>query len=190
MKSSFWTRDLALALLGYFLLFLSVTLFYLFPVFLEEFHPSRSRVGFIMGIQSVTAILVRPFFGRMVDERGGRMPALFGVLLMILVVPFYHMVQSAGLLPFALRACMGAGWGIAMTATMAICSDLAPLNRLAHSIGIIGVAGIDANDTITVAMTDTTCTGCQTVLLDEVGDTWGLIWTGSTWATISNSEVP
>jgi len=39
-------------------------------------------------------------------------------------------------------------------------------------------------------MTDTTCTGCLTVLMDEVGDTWGLVWTGSTWATISNSEVP
>ena len=55
---------------------------------------------------------------------------------------------------------------------------------------VVGVAAIDGNDTITVAMTDTTCTGCLTVLLDEVGDTWGLVWTGSTWATISNSEVP
>jgi len=55
---------------------------------------------------------------------------------------------------------------------------------------IVAVALVDANDTITVAMTDTTCTGCLTVLMDEVGDTWGLVWTGSTWATISNSEVP
>lgn len=55
---------------------------------------------------------------------------------------------------------------------------------------VVGISAIDANDTITIAMTDTTCTGCLTVLLDEVGDTWGLIWTGSTWATISNSEVP
>ena len=55
---------------------------------------------------------------------------------------------------------------------------------------IVAVALVDANDTITVAMTDTTCTGCLTVLLDEIGDTWGLVWTGSTWATITNSEVP
>lgn len=55
---------------------------------------------------------------------------------------------------------------------------------------IVGIALIDGDDTITVAMTDTTCTGCLTVLLDEIGDTWGLVWTGVTWATISNSEVP
>ncbi|MFH1573098.1 MAG: MFS transporter [Acidobacteriota bacterium] len=145
MKQSFWTRDLALALLGYFFLFLSVTLFYLFPVFLDSFHPSKSRVGLIMGIHSVTAILVRPFFGRMVDERGGRKAAILGTLLMIAVVPFFHLVDGAGAMPLALRALMGAGWGIGMTATMAICSDLAPLDRMAHSIGIIGVAGIVAS---------------------------------------------
>jgi len=55
---------------------------------------------------------------------------------------------------------------------------------------IVAIAAVDSNDTVTVAMTDTTCTGCLTVLMDEVGDTWGLVWTGSTWATISNSEVP
>ena len=59
-----------------------------------------------------------------------------------------------------------------------------------QQLTIVGVALIDSDDTITVAMTDTTCTGCLTVLLDEIGDTWGLVWTGLTWATVSNSEVP
>ena len=68
--------------------------------------------------------------------------------------------------------------------------DLQDGTNAGQYLFIIGVAGIDLDDTITVAMTDTTCTGCQTVLFDEVGDTWGLIWTGSTWATVSNSEVP
>ena len=55
---------------------------------------------------------------------------------------------------------------------------------------IVGIALIDGDDTITVAMTDTTCTGCLTVLLDEIGDTWTLVWTGATWVTTANSEVP
>jgi hypothetical protein len=59
-----------------------------------------------------------------------------------------------------------------------------------QQLTIIGVALIDGDDTITVNMADTTCTGCLTVLLDEIGDTWGLVWTGTTWATVSNSEVP
>jgi MFS family permease len=144
LHKTFWTRDFALALLGYFMLFLSVTLFYLYPLYFEDLNVSRSQVGLIMGIHSLTAIMVRPFFGRLVDERGGRSMALAGILLMIFCIPWFHLVRDAGALPVVLRALTGAGWGIGMTATIAICSDLAPLDRLAHSIGIIGVAGIVA----------------------------------------------
>ncbi len=46
-----------------------------FPLYLDSFHPSKSQVGLIMGIHSVTAILVRPLFGRVLDRRGGRIVA-------------------------------------------------------------------------------------------------------------------
>jgi MFS family permease len=139
---SYWNRDFAFAFAGYFFLFMSVSVFFLLPLFLDQFHPSKSRVGVIMGIHSVTAILVRPFLGRIVDERGGRKMAVLGTLGMIAVMPGFYLVRDAGLLVLLLRAAMGAAWGVAMTATIAACSDLAPLDRLAHSIGIIGVGGI------------------------------------------------
>ncbi len=142
---TFWNRNFFLALFGYFFLFMSVALFYLFPLFLEQFHPSKSRVGLIMGVNSLMAILVRPFFGSLIDIQGGKKISLSGILFFIAVVPFFHLVRDAGVLPLVLRALTGAAWGIGMTATMAICSDLAPVEKLAHSIGVIGVAGIIAS---------------------------------------------
>ena len=142
---SFWNRDFLLALAGYFFLFMAVSLFFLFPVVLEKFGPRQSRIGLIMGVFSVVAIAVRPFFGRMIDVRGGRRFALLGVCLLIFAVPFFHFVDDAGWLPFLLRALTGLGWGISMTATIAMCSDLAPVDRLAKSMGVIGVAGLVAN---------------------------------------------
>jgi MFS family permease len=65
--------------------------------------------------------------------------------LLIVSVPFFHFVDDAGWLPFLLRALSGLGWGISMTATIAMCSDLAPADRLAKSMGVIGVAGLVAN---------------------------------------------
>jgi MFS family permease len=144
LKRTFWNRDFFFALLGYFFLFMSVSVFFLLPLYLEQYHPSKSRVGVIMGIHSVTAILVRPLSGRVVDARGGRKMALFGILGMIAVLPGFHLVTDAGTLVIVLRAAMGAAWGVAMTATIAACSDLAPTDRLAHSIGIIGIGGIVA----------------------------------------------
>ncbi len=95
-----------------------------------------------MGIHSLMAIFVRPVIGRLVDIKGRRRISLFGIGFLILLLPFFHLVQDAGYLPIVLRAFMGIGWGVGMTATMTICSDLAPVERLAHSMGIIGMAGL------------------------------------------------
>jgi MFS family permease len=135
-------RDLVLALLSYFLIFLSIGLFFIFPLFLDSFHPAKSQVGLIMGIHSVMAIMVRPLFGRALDRKGGRAISIVGILLMIAAMPGFHFVHSVGILVLFLRALSGAGWGIATTATLTMCSDLAPLDRMAQSLGIIGVAGI------------------------------------------------
>jgi MFS family permease len=143
--ASFWNRDFLLALAGYFFLFMAVSLFFLLPVVLEAFGPSQGRIGLIMGVHSVVAIAVRPFFGRMADVRGGRRIALLGLFILVVAIPFFHLVDDAGWLPFLLRSLAGLGWGISMTATIAMCSDLAPVDRLAKSMGVIGVAGLVAN---------------------------------------------
>ncbi len=142
VKRVLLSKDFVLASLGYFFVYLSVSMFYLFPLFLDSFHPSKSLVGLIMGIHSVTAIIVRPLFGRVLDERGGRRVAMAGLLLMMAAMPGFYLVTSAGMLALLLRALNGIGWGIATTAILAMCSDLAPPERMAHSLGIIGAAGI------------------------------------------------
>ena len=137
-------RDFVIALVGFFCLFMSITLFFIFPLYFEQFGASKSRIGWIMGVHSLTAILIRPLFGRMIDLKGRKKISLAGIAFLILIMPFFHFIQDAGALPLALRALTGFGWGISMMATMTICSDLAPVNRLAQSMGIIGVAGLSS----------------------------------------------
>ncbi|MDH7511728.1 MAG: MFS transporter [Clostridiales bacterium] len=139
---TYWNRNFWLALLGFFSLFMSISLFFIFPLFLKQFNPTESRVGLIMGIHSLMAIFIRPFFGRLIDVRGRKEVSLSGIGLLLLVLPFFHLIRDAGLFPIALRALTGVGWGISMTATITICSDLAPVEKLAHSMGIVGVAGL------------------------------------------------
>lgn len=138
----FSNRHFILALVGYFFLFMSVSLFYIYPVFLKQFQPSQTRIGLIMGVYSFMAIFVRPFFGRLMDLRPRKELSLAGIGLLLTVVPLFHFVRDAGAFPLALRALTGLGWGVSMTATIAICTDLAPVDKLAHSMGIVGVAGL------------------------------------------------
>ncbi|MFQ5721204.1 MAG: MFS transporter [Candidatus Aminicenantales bacterium] len=139
---SIWNKDFLIALLGYFFLFMSITLFFIFPLFFKQFNAPKSRIGLIMGVHSLLAIFVRPIIGRLVDIKGRRKISLAGIAFLILVLPAYHLINDAGYFPILLRALTGIGWGVSMTATITICSDLAPVERLAHSMGIIGVAGL------------------------------------------------
>ncbi len=141
----FWNRHFILALVGYFFLFMSVSLFFIFPIFLKQFQPSQSRIGLIMGVHSFMAIFVRPFFGRLIDVRPRKEISLAGIGLLLATVPLFHLVRDAGAFPGVLRALTGLGWGVSMTATIAICSDLAPVEKLAHSMGIVGIAGLIAS---------------------------------------------
>ena len=144
-RRTFWNRDFIVALLGYLFLYMSVSMFFLLPLFLGGFGPSKGRVGLIMGIHSVLAILARPVFGRAIDRRGGRQFSLWGIVVLAATVPLFHFVRDAGSFPLLLRAVSGVGWGVAMTATIGVCSDFAPSASLARSMGIIGVAGLVAN---------------------------------------------
>lgn len=141
-EKTMWNRHFLVALIGYFFLFMSVTLFFIFPLFFEQFHASKTQIGLIMGIHSLTAIFMRPVFGRIIDIKGRKKISLFGIGFLIAVLPLFHLIGDAGILPLVLRALTGIGWGISMTATITICSDLAPVSRLAQSMGIIGVAGL------------------------------------------------
>jgi MFS family permease len=142
---SFWNRDFLLGISGFFCLYMAVSLFFMLPVYLEKFGPRQSQIGLIMGIFSIVAITVRPLFGRAIDVRGGKPIALAGLAVLIVGVPFFHLVRDAGWLPLLLRAVMGVGWGLSMSATISLCSDQSPGDKLARSMGIIGVAGLVAN---------------------------------------------
>jgi len=143
--SGYLRRDFLLGLSGYFFLYLSVSLFYIYPLFFRTLNASQGRIGLIMGVTSLTAIASRPFFGRAIDRRGGRSVALIGLALMALSLPLFHFVRDAGIFPVAVRAFMGVGWGISMMAAIAHCSELAPADKLAQTIGIVGVAGLIGN---------------------------------------------
>jgi MFS family permease len=142
VKRSLFGKNFVLASLSYFFVFLSSAMFYFLPLFLDQFHPSKSRVGLIMGIHSVASIMIRPLFGRILDKRGGRKVTMAGILVMIAVIPGFYLVESAGIFTIFLRVLNGIGWGIATTAILAICSEMSPPDRMAQSLGIIGAAGI------------------------------------------------
>ncbi len=47
---------------------------------LDELHGSESEIGLIIGVFTITAVLLRPFIGREVDRRGRKIVLIAGLV--------------------------------------------------------------------------------------------------------------
>jgi hypothetical protein len=54
-----------------------------------------------------------------------------------------------------------------------------------QTLNLIASANIDTDDTVTIAMTDTTCTNCPAIVFNFIGENAVLTWTGTTWVVNS-----
>jgi MFS family permease len=94
----------------------------------------------------MSALIFRPFFGKMLDDKGRRIVliiglCLFGVSTLLLIV------SANVFFIFALRFFQGIGLSAYSTALGTILSDVVPAERLSEGVGYFGISG-----TIAMAM--------------------------------------
>jgi MFS family permease len=98
----------------------------------DELGGSEATSGFVMGSMAVTALLARPWFGRMADRRGARDIIAIGAALACLSVLILAIDSSlAG--AFASRLVMGAAGAGTFTGSMMLSMDIAPESRRAQA---------------------------------------------------------
>lgn len=96
-------------------------------------------VGAVIGIFAVTAVIARPFAGRLTDSRGRRSVVIAGSVACALAGLVY--LIPAGLPGLLLaRLLTGAGEALVFTAGATWAVDLAPAHRRGQAIGLFGVA--------------------------------------------------
>ena len=96
-------------------------------------------VGVVVGAFAVTAIIARPWAGRLADERGRRPVVLAGALTMALGGALLFVEAGVPGLVLA-RLIVGIGEGTVYTAVAAWVVDLAPADRRAQLIGLLGLS--------------------------------------------------
>lgn len=95
--------------------------------------------GIVVGAFAVSAVVARPWAGRLADARGRRAVMGWGALLMALAGALHFAAVSVPVLVFA-RLVLGVGEGLAFTAGSAWIVDLAPVERRGQSIGLFGLS--------------------------------------------------
>lgn len=115
--------------------FLLVTL----PIYIQKLGGTESEIGLIIGVFTISAVLLRPYLGREVDRCGRKNILAAGLLVFLFSMLLYNYTTSVVSL-LMLRVLHGIGWGAATTAATTLIADIAPPRRRGEAMGIFGMA--------------------------------------------------
>lgn len=134
-----WTRDFILICLYNVVIFVSFQMLMpTIPVFVDSLGAGKIVVGSVVGVFTLSSVLVRPWTGRGLDVYGRRGIWVLGALVFILAVIGYNWALTIPLL-LALRLIYGGGWGVITTAAATAATDLIPLSRRGEGMGFFGL---------------------------------------------------
>lgn len=140
-KEKIWTRDFVLICLANFFIFLGfqMTLPTL-PIFVQELGGSDQMIGLIIGIFTFSALIFRPYAGKLLESKGRQFVYMVGLAVFVFSVGSYAFIVSIGFL-LMMRVVQGVGWGFSTTATSTIATDLIPPKRRGEGMGYFGLSG-------------------------------------------------
>jgi MFS family permease len=141
-----FSRELALVLATQLTFGFAFSSFLLLPKYVVTvLHGSPSQVGYVGALSVLTAVLISPLCGRLLD-RGRRVPqVILGCALSGLAALAFLLVTEAGPYLYAVRAVQGISYTLYFVAAGTLVADLAPPARLGQALGWFGAGGLIMN---------------------------------------------
>ncbi|RDW16751.1 MFS transporter [Oceanobacillus chungangensis] len=109
------------------------------PLYAIHLGGDNSISGLLFGLFMLFAILTRPLFGKLIDEKSRRLVLIAGGVISAVLSLSYVFAFSIGLL-LLFRALHGFGFSATTNASGTIVSDIVPKSKLAEGIGYFGLA--------------------------------------------------
>ncbi len=141
MSEKLWNGNYVKVWLANFMLHFSFMLLTpLFPLYLSDtFNADNQMIGVVLAGYTVTALLVRPFSGYLVDSFSRRTILLGSFFLFFLLMVAYPFATS--ILLFAIvRTLHGLPFGVATVSNSTVAIDVLPSSRRAEGIGYYGLS--------------------------------------------------
>ncbi|MHB8072734.1 MFS transporter [Desulfosporosinus fructosivorans] len=139
-EGQIWNKTFFLIMLVSFLMFLSMyMLLPTLPLYAQTLGGNETVAGTIVAVFTLSAVLVRPWFGNLLDRKGRKLILIIGVGIFFVSALAYNLVFSIITL-LVLRVVHGIGWGASTTATGTIASDVIPAVRRSEGMGYYGIS--------------------------------------------------
>ncbi len=138
-KEPLWTRDFILISIASLFITLGFQMLLpVLPVFSAKLGGSDAWAGLVVGIFTISAVLIRPIAGQLLDKQGRRGIFTLGLTVFLMCVVAYSRTSTI-LVLLTLRFIHGFGWGASSTASSTIASDIIPKSRLGEGMGYFGL---------------------------------------------------
>jgi MFS family permease len=138
-RDRIFSRSFSLAILANLFSFTSMYLLLAtLPLYVVAIGGTVSDAGIVLACFTLTAVIVRPWIGRLSDRRAKKTIMLAGAVALAVSSLLYEPVHSVPLL-MAVRIFHGIGWAAFGTAASALAADLAPVSRRGEAMGYFGV---------------------------------------------------
>ncbi|KGP92172.1 MFS transporter [Pontibacillus chungwhensis BH030062] len=140
-KLPIWTKSFLFISLSNFFLFLTFyALLTTLPIFVtDNLQGTEAQAGLIVTLFLLSAILVRPFSGKLLEDFGKKKMLLISLLLFMLTT-FVYVAATSFYLLLALRFFHGIWFAIATTAAGAIAADIIPDSRRGEGLGYFAMS--------------------------------------------------
>ncbi|WP_341356921.1 MFS transporter [Rossellomorea sp. y25] len=139
--STIWTRPFFMALVNNFLIFLVFySLLTVLPLYvIDELQGTEGEAGLATTIFLLSAIIVRPFSGKMIEWLGKRKTLIISVLFFGISSFLYFWVNDFYLL-MGLRFFHGIWFSISSTVLVVIAADMIPPHRKGEGLGYFAMS--------------------------------------------------
>lgn len=141
-KPPLLTRAFALASVANFMHSLAFHSYLHLPGFLRERTDDDFVIGVTVGAMALSAILFRPWLGRLIDTRGRRAIVVAGGALNIVFSALYLTVDTVGPWLMFVRVGHGLAEGALFSVLFTVAADLVPAERRAEGMALFGVSGM------------------------------------------------
>jgi len=135
-----WTKSFIGLTLSMFFLCLGLYLLLpTLPLYIKDLNIGEWQLGFIIGGFTLSAVVVRPIIGGLLDRFGRRYFIVAGLILFTIAMVLYNWASGFFLL-FLLRILHGSGWAISTTSIGTSITDLIPARRRSEGMGWYGMS--------------------------------------------------
>jgi MFS family permease len=136
-----WTKSfISIAITNFFIFVVFYALLTLLPIYvLDALDGTSTQAGLVITIFLLSAIIVRPFSGKVIENIGKKKTLVFSTLIFALSSFLYMLIHHFNVL-LLLRFFQGISFSLATTVTGAIAADLVPAKRRGEGLGYFGMS--------------------------------------------------